>query len=235
MGTEYGNRSIVTSGLTLCLDAGNLKSYPTSGTTWTDLSKNGNNGTLVNGPTFNSSNSGNLRFSTDDYVRITNSNSFKTNQFTIDMWIYFNSYADGDITTFGVGSGNVGQWYFRMYSNTTTNLEIVGTNKLYILTQTDVGSTRDNLYPLNTWLNVVIPTDFDNQDSKIYINGELKRTLTSTSTTNRASWTTADLYIAGFSWDGYTNTNFGSYKFYNRRLSASEVLQNYNATKWRFQ
>lgn len=34
MGTEYGNRSIVTSGLTLCLDAGNLKSYPTSGTTW---------------------------------------------------------------------------------------------------------------------------------------------------------------------------------------------------------
>jgi hypothetical protein len=46
--------SVVTSGLVLCLDAGHTKSYPGSGTAWTDLSGNGNTGTLTNGPTFNS-------------------------------------------------------------------------------------------------------------------------------------------------------------------------------------
>jgi hypothetical protein len=46
--------SAVTSGMVLALDAGNTKSYPNTGTTWTDLSGNGNTGTLTNGPTFNS-------------------------------------------------------------------------------------------------------------------------------------------------------------------------------------
>ena len=54
--------SIITSGLILNLDAGNVASYPGSGTTWTDLSGNGNNGTLINGPTFNSSNGGSILF-----------------------------------------------------------------------------------------------------------------------------------------------------------------------------
>ncbi|MFN9898496.1 MAG: hypothetical protein ACK55Z_06825, partial [bacterium] len=45
--------NIVTSGLVLNFDAGNLSSYPKSGTTWFDLSGNGTNGTLVNGPTYN--------------------------------------------------------------------------------------------------------------------------------------------------------------------------------------
>ena len=49
---------IITDGLVLCLDAGNTKSYPGSGTTWTDLSGQGNNGTLVNGVGYNGSNGG---------------------------------------------------------------------------------------------------------------------------------------------------------------------------------
>jgi len=51
---------IVTDGLVLCLDAGNAKSYPGSGTTWTDLSGNGNNGTLVNGVGYNGGSGGSL-------------------------------------------------------------------------------------------------------------------------------------------------------------------------------
>jgi hypothetical protein len=54
--------SIVTDGLVLCLDAGNPKSYPGSGTTWTDLSGNGNNGTLVNGVGYSGDNLGSLSF-----------------------------------------------------------------------------------------------------------------------------------------------------------------------------
>jgi hypothetical protein len=49
---------IVADGLVLCLDAGNPKSYTGSGTTWTDLSRNGNNGTLTNGPVFNTGDKG---------------------------------------------------------------------------------------------------------------------------------------------------------------------------------
>ena len=45
MPNNYGPR-LVTDGLVLCLDAGNSKSYPGSGTAWNDLSRNGNNGTL---------------------------------------------------------------------------------------------------------------------------------------------------------------------------------------------
>ena len=59
MATNY-SPSIVTDGLVLCLDAANTKSYPGSGTTWTDISGRGNNGTLTNGPTFSSDDGGSI-------------------------------------------------------------------------------------------------------------------------------------------------------------------------------
>ena len=60
MGVTYNNR-IVTDGLVLCLDAASKRSYPGTGTVWTDL-KGGNNGTLTNGPTFSSDNGGSIVF-----------------------------------------------------------------------------------------------------------------------------------------------------------------------------
>jgi len=63
---------IATDGLVLCLDAANNRSYPGSGTAWTDLSRGGNNGALTNGPTFNSANGGSIVFDgTNDYVQVT--------------------------------------------------------------------------------------------------------------------------------------------------------------------
>jgi hypothetical protein len=58
MALVHGIKPIVTSGLVLCLDAANRKSYPTTGTTWTDLSGNGRTGTFNNmdGTNFNSAN-----------------------------------------------------------------------------------------------------------------------------------------------------------------------------------
>ena len=61
MSTVHGGPgNIVTSGLVLNLDAANPRSYPPpyNGTTWIDLSRNGNNGVLTNGPVFNSTNGG---------------------------------------------------------------------------------------------------------------------------------------------------------------------------------
>ncbi len=68
--------SIVQSGLVLNLDAGNTNSYPGSGTAWTDLSGNGNNGTLTNGPTYSSDDGGAIVFDgTNDYATIDPQNS----------------------------------------------------------------------------------------------------------------------------------------------------------------
>ena len=83
--------AIVTNGLVLNLDAANPDSYNGSGTTWTDLSGSGNNGTLVNGTAFSSSNQGCLLLDgTDDYISLPSSNSFNfgTGDFTLEMWVY---------------------------------------------------------------------------------------------------------------------------------------------------
>ena len=64
-----GGPDIVENGLVLHLDAADTNSYPGSGTLWTDLSGNGNNGTLTNGPAYSSNNKGYFSFDgTDDYV-----------------------------------------------------------------------------------------------------------------------------------------------------------------------
>jgi len=80
---EY--EGIVTDGLVLNLDAGFTTSYPTTGTTWYDLSGNSNNGTLTNGPTFNSSNSGSIVFDgVDDNVQ---RNALNVgNNFSVGVW-----------------------------------------------------------------------------------------------------------------------------------------------------
>ena len=80
---------IVTDGITLYLDAGNIKSYSGSGTTWTDISSKGNNGTLTNGPTFNSDNIGSIVFDgTDDVVTATDAGlPSSSNPRSISAWV----------------------------------------------------------------------------------------------------------------------------------------------------
>ena len=80
---------ISTDGLVLCLDAANTKSYPGSGTVWSDLSRGGNNGTLTNGPTFNSGNGGSIVFDgVNDYVDCGVSNISLPINITLISWIY---------------------------------------------------------------------------------------------------------------------------------------------------
>ena len=83
---------IVLNGLVLYLDAGNPLSYPGTGTIWTDLSNFGNNGTLINGPTFNSGNGGNIVFDgTNDFVTCGTAIG-KLPNFTISCWIKPNNW-----------------------------------------------------------------------------------------------------------------------------------------------
>jgi alpha-tubulin suppressor-like RCC1 family protein len=86
MGVAYNPR-LVTDGLVLALDAGNTKSYPGSGTSWTDISGQGGSATLTNGPTFSSSNLGSIVFDgINDYVASV-SNITLANAFSISLWV----------------------------------------------------------------------------------------------------------------------------------------------------
>jgi hypothetical protein len=87
--------SIITSGLLLNLDAGNTASYPGTGTTWTDLSGNGYNGTLTNGPTYSSSNGGTIVFDgTNDVASFGNILNIGLSSWTMSCWVKFN-YVSG--------------------------------------------------------------------------------------------------------------------------------------------
>ena len=105
MSTGYGPR-IVTDGLVLYLDAGNNKSYPGSGNTWYDISENGNNGTLVNGVGYNSSNKGSLVFDgVNDYIQTSLTGTFP--EITFDYWGFFD---DPTLSTTSRSESAFGDW-----------------------------------------------------------------------------------------------------------------------------
>jgi hypothetical protein len=88
MGTQ-GGPGIVTDGLVLSLDAANKKSYPGSGTAWTDLSGAGKSGTLTNGPVFSSDNVGIIDFDgSNDYIQLQSdgTGTFNNQIFSLGMW-----------------------------------------------------------------------------------------------------------------------------------------------------
>ena len=223
---------IVTDGLVLCLDAGNRKSYVGSGTSWVDISRNGNNGTLINGPTFNSDNIGSIVFDgTNDYVAIPSSSLVSGSQMTFDVWNFGISAQDSSVVYFtnasahrllnihlpyssniiffdaGNGSGNAGS--FDRIFKTATNAEYQGWH-YWAFTKNSVAGTM-----------------------RIYRNGQLWHSGTSLTAPIGAASVSGNLGGA-VDLGVYHIGRIGSAKLYSRELSASEVLQNYNATKGRY-
>ena len=211
---------IVTNGLVLCLDAANTKSYVSGSTIWTDLSRSGINGTLTNGPTFSSANGGSIVFDgVDDYVSFS---TITNNTYTIDFWYkmggndgsygYFASSGDNGLAISEGGTLNgliYGQFYY---------WNGVGLNNLGIIPST------------TNWNHICALINTSINNIQIYGNGNQSSTTTvtsmSTSITNIGRYITSNL--------NFLKGNLASYKVYNRALTASEILQNYNATKTRY-
>ena len=90
----YRGPKIITEGLSFYLDAANPKSYPGTGTSWKDLSNSGGNGTLTNGPTFDSGNKGSIDFDgTDDYITLSSSLIPSTDDWTWSCWFNLDTIA----------------------------------------------------------------------------------------------------------------------------------------------
>lgn len=224
---------IVTDGLVLYLDAANTRSYPGTGTTWSDLSRGGNNGTLTNGPTFNSANGGSIVFDgTNDYVatNIVSLRSLTGTRSTLMMWFRTpNSSTRQALLADWTSAGN----------NETARLEISGYNMSANKVGGTINSSGGGATPVqsttsiqnNTWYNVVLL--YDGNFTRLYLNGIQEASL---ATGERGSNSTGLVAIArGGDYNGiYLNGNIAQTLIYNRALSATEIRQNYNATKTRF-
>ena len=210
---------IITDGLVLCLDAANTKSYPGSGTVWSDLSRGGNNGTLTNGPTFNSANGGSIVFDgVNDTAILPNRSDLSagTGNFTYSSWIYPLSYG----------------FYAPLFVTSITNGMLIGKNgNNFVLRAFNVTDLLQfsTLPSLNVWTNITITRI--GTSTTLYYNS-----IPQTTATVSHNFIQASTYIAS---DGlptaWYNGRISSTCFYKGvGLTTSQVLQNYNATKSRF-
>lgn len=209
-GTTSIVQTIITDGLTLNLDAGNPASYPGSGTTWTDLSGNGNNGTLVNGPTFDSANGGSLVFDGgDDLVQLAGVPLPTTS--TVNLWIYPIPSSDSYGTLLTQGFFN-GIWY-------------AGATKRITYYYSGDHVTAQVLTE-NQWNNVVVVVNSGNVS--FYINNILD----SNTFTGAPSLVVDSIGNDSIS-DSYKG-KISNIQVYNRALSPGEVAYNFNVLRTRY-
>jgi hypothetical protein len=219
---------IVTNGLVLTLDAADKNSYKGSGTSWLDLSGNNNTGTLTNGSTFNNIKGGSIFFDgTNDYVNFAvNSVLNITNNLTLDAWFNATTFAPiGSIFTYGTSGGE----QYSLWTYSSPNQLIFSTNWPNTWYQ---GATTGT-FTTNTWYNIIVT--FSSGTWTIYINGAYNNSGTFAISTFPA---VASAYLTlGVNHPGgqeYFNGNISTARIYNRVLTSSQVLQNYNATRSRF-
>lgn len=220
MGVGY-NPKIVTNGLVICLDAANRRSYPGSGTVWRDLAGS-NNGTLTNSPTFNSANRGSIVFDgVDDFVQISASLNITTATFVV--WLRRN--------------GNQNTYDGILFSRGTN---ITG---ISFYTSNQLGYTWNNAVNTYTWNSSLIVPDLTWCMCAISITSNsatayLYQSTGLTTATNIVSHTSTILDDIKIGQDDFGSRFFtgdiAQAQIYNRALTSTEILQNYNATKGRF-
>jgi hypothetical protein len=228
---------IATDGLALCLDVGNRESYPGSGTAWNDLSLNSKNGVLSGGTAYNTASLGSITFNGVDAISVHGAlpGSFAT--FTVSVWFFpltftnFQNVIDCNYAYNGT-TGNIGprfeidgsggaSWY---YSDITNN-----NNRYY-------GHSSGQMQ-LNRWNNSTIT--YDGSNSFIYYNGSPTGTVRGVGSGGAPTGfigSMNNVYIGrGFSLaTRFFNGRVSHVTIYNRALTASEVSQNFSATRGRF-
>ncbi len=225
---------IIEDGLVLCLDAASKRSYPKSGTTWSDLAGS-NNGTLTNGPTFDAGNGGSIVFDgSDDRVEIADNDlfSFIGSAFSLSTWLKTSSTISNSKGF--ICKGNTlfaGEYAFHSYSNQVA----------FRLTDNSTGAYRGvaagAAIDQGVWTNFVAVSDGTQQISgmNIYKNG----VLLSVSNSSGGSFTgvqntSTPLKVGARSNSEVFVGSIATSLIYNRALTADEIRRNYLSTKERF-
>jgi len=219
MGISRGPK-IVSSGLVLCLDAANKLSYPGTGTTWTDLSGNGNNGTLTNGPTFSAGNMGSIVYDGADDSVTCNLVTSDANNVTLEAWFKITTLP-GSLILYNGNSATSGYGFGHGVCGATSTTLYVFFGGINCNVVSYAGMTT-NVWYQAVYTRTISPSTLN----VLYVNGISRSTNTISGPVTPAGST--DVGTAGY------QGNIAIARIYNRSLSATEVLQNYNATKGRF-
>jgi hypothetical protein len=225
---------IVSDGLVLYLDAGSPNSYrPNFGTTWRDISGFNNSGSLINGPTYDSTNGGSIVFDgVDDYAITSDitSSYYVSSSFTISTWANVSSTNTGFRGIFGCFDDNIPSVNYTGYSFWIRS----GESKFSFVVGGPSGFTfipADSNYQIDIWYNL---TGINTGGiSYFYINGILQSATSNQSISppqypvkiGKTYKNTNDYYYSGKVANGM---------IYTKALSSQEILQNYNAQKSRF-
>jgi len=239
---------IIRDGLILYLDAAEPSSYPGSGTTWTDLSGRGNNGTLTNGPTYNSSNGGFLVFDgINDYCR--HLLSSRTEARTISIWFFDDSGITPDgsnappktgyqIANFGT-SGILnqfdgitkGSWTGGAVNETLGYYQNSPARFIYMRDEVSVG-----------WHQFVMRYNDSAGIYDFFLDGRQREVFIASQ--GNMGLMSADRVIIGAPGDPptvgtggqdyYGRNNFAQILLYNRSLKNQEIEQNFNVVRERF-
>ena len=211
----------------LHLDAANIKSYPGTGTTWNDLSGNGNNGTLVNSPTFNTS--GYFTFDgINDHVTLANTLAIAQSAFssTIEIIAYRNTTTNFEVM-FGGGTQSMNNGLYFGFRSATNNF-------MYAY----YGNDQDGVTPsTNIAWNSYTATYNAGQASRYrYFNSNLLSPSQSSGVTNTSS---SNFAIGAYQTSpGVISNHFSgriaAVRVYNRELTSSEIRQNFEATRGRY-
>ena len=220
---------IIEDGLVLCLEAASTRSYPKSGTTWSDLAGS-NDGTLTNGPTFNAGNGGGITLDgTNDKISISNTDIFSlvanqgfsicTIAKDINTWLFYIDLGSNLGEQMGF---NNNEFYWSGAGRGATYAEV----------------EYNTTFSAGTWYNIVCTRDTSG-NPRVYINGVFKGTTNpdnANSINSSVDFSSASEFQLGYStsYNSYGSTTFAHFSYYNRALSASEVLQNYKVTRNRF-
>ena len=238
MGLSHSPR-IVTDGLVFCVDAGDKMSYPGAGTTWTDLSKNRSNGTLTNGPTFNSANGGSIVFDgSNDRIETNYTEALGTSDFSYECWVrYTVTNQTGNLIS---KRSNVAYEQASLFISGQQDGGSTGAKVCFYHRSGNVRSFASSLnYNDDKWHHIVLSSVHDGKTSLYIDNEEIASRDNALSTI-----TETPPILIGCAADGsspysgriaHFNGKIAIAKVYTRALSAAEITQNYNATRGRFQ
>ena len=232
-----GPPSLVSTGLVLDLDAGNSASYNGTGTTWTDLSGRGNNGTLVNSVTYNSSNQGYLIFNGNGsyagsggynpYVSLPRSTDldFGADDFTVEMWAYTTTAnPHPEYITVNVNAGSYAA--FRMeYWNGNVNL-------LHSYNGTSHANGGSFPITMNAWQHIAVSRI--GGSVAVYVNGVLKITYSLPGSLIAQQDSRIGDFLGSNGYYSFSG-NIATTKIYKGKgLTSTEVGNHFSLTKTRF-
>jgi hypothetical protein len=232
---------IVSDGLVLYLDAGSPNSYRTDfGTTWKDMSGNNYSGSLVNGPTFNSSSGGSIVFDgIDDYGSITNTSNFQLQNLSISIGVNPSTAVNAisDLFDYDHASTPLQGWVIQTENATANNNYYFAYYDGSVFQPVGIGAGAGVKLTNSIWQNI---TYIKNGTSVVgYLNGIQSVNFTGANSTisyqsNRNSRIGGVVSTSINVGNRYYKGNIANILVYNRALSSIEILQNYNAQKSRF-